>query len=477
MITTKKEKATLDLTNDPVLSLMLRFCLPILLGNLMQQLYNMVDAALVGQGVSTNALAAVGATGSITFLVIGFVDGMCAGFCIPVAQAFGAGDNNMLKRCVMNIVWLGIFFAVLITAATSFALGWILDVMNFSPDIYSDSYDYLRVIFLGIPATIAYNAQAGLMRAMGNSRTPLIILLIASVINIVLDCVFIFVVGNGVQGAAIATIISQIVSAVICFIYIRRHYPILRANAEERRLNGTISKRLLLSGLPMALQYSITAIGSVLVQTAVNGLGTDIVASITAAHKVQSFVHLPFSTLGVTISTWCGQNIGAGKYERMKKGFWCAMLIAVAYSIGIGFIMYFFGEYISLIFINREDPRLDVLLSYVRTYLHINSMLYVPLGVLNICRFALQGMERGITAMFAGFFEMFARSLVALAFVDRYGFLAACFADAAAWIAACLLLIPACIVVFPKMKKTMEQRNAASMAVNSENEGVKNGTD
>lgn len=461
-MTSAKKKATLDLTNGPVLSLMLRFCLPILLGNLMQQFYNMVDAAIVGQGVGTNALAAVGATGSITFLVIGFVDGLCAGFCIPVSQAFGANDNNMLKRCVWNIIWLGIAFAVVLTTATSLALGWILDTMNFGEDIYSGAFDYLRVIFLGIPATIAYNTMAGLMRALGNSRTPLLILVLSSVVNVVLDCVFVFVVGNGVQGAAIATIISQIVSAVIAFVYIRKHYPVFRANSDERGFNPAISKRLLFSGLPMALQYSITAIGSVLVQTSVNGLGTDIVASITAAHKVQSFVHLPFSTLGVTVSTWCGQNIGAGKYDRVKSGFWGGMFLAVAYSIGIGVIIFFLGEYVSLIFINRNDPRLELLLSYVRTYLRRNSVLYIPLGVLTVCRFSLQGLERGVTAMFAGVFEMVARAIVALGFVDKYGFDAACYADPCAWFAACLLLVPACIVVFPKVRRSMEARNGKS---------------
>lgn len=462
MATATKKKATLDLTNGPVLSLMLRFCLPILLGNLMQQFYNMVDAAIVGQGVGTNALAAVGATGSITFLVIGFVDGMCAGFCIPVSQAFGANDKNMLVKCVWNIVWLGLFFAVVLTTATSLALGSILDIMNFGEDIYSDAFDYLRVIFLGIPATIAYNTQAGLMRAMGNSRTPLIILIVASVVNIVLDFVFVFIVGNGVQGAAIATIISQIVSAVACFIYIRKHYPVFRVKAEERRFNMPVSKRLLMSGLPMALQYSITAIGSVLVQTSVNGLGTDIIASVTAAHKVQSFVHLPFSTLGVTISTWCGQNIGAGKYDRVKRGFWGGMLIAVVYSVVIGAVIFLAGEYVSLIFINREDPRLDTLLMYVRTYLRRNSVLYIPLGVLMVCRFALQGLEYGVTAMFAGIFEMFARAIVALGFVDKYGFDAACYADPCAWFAACVLLVPACAVVFPKVRRKMEANNANS---------------
>lgn len=454
---TTKKKTTLDLTQGKALPLMLRFCLPILIGNLMQQLYNMVDAAVVGKFVGTNALAAVGATGAITFLVIGFVDGMCAGFCIPVSQAFGAGDKSMLKRCTMNIVWLGIIFGVFLTVGTSLALDWMLRIMDFPADIIGDSKAYLRVIFLGIPATIAYNTQAGLMRAMGNSRTPLIVLVVASVINVVLDLLLVTVLKLGVFGAGLATIISQVISAIVCFVYIYKNYPVLHAAPEERKFNIAVAKRLVLSGLPMALQYSITAIGSVLIQTAVNGLGTDIVASVTAANKVQSFVHLPFSTLGVTISTWCGQNIGAKRFDRVKNGFWWGMVIATVYSLVMVVFMYFAGEYVSLLFLDSNEPRLAELLAYIRLFIRRNCIHYIPLGVLTVCRFSLQGLEHGITAMFAGLFEMVARGIVALVFVDTFGFNAICYANPAAWYAACVLLVPACAVIFPKVQKQIEK--------------------
>ena len=196
----KTNKKTLDLTRGPVLSLMFRFCLPILLGNLMQQFYNMADAAVVGKVVGTDALAAVGATGSVIFLVIGFVDGICAGFCIPAAQSFGAGNRSLLRRCVSNIIWLGLGAAVILTALTSALLGRILTAMATPPSIYADSYIYLRVIFAGIPATVAYNTQAGLMRAMGNSRTPLFILIGASCFNIGLDLLLVKGFGLIVEG-------------------------------------------------------------------------------------------------------------------------------------------------------------------------------------------------------------------------------------------------------------------------------------
>ncbi|MGN1346281.1 MAG: MATE family efflux transporter [Eubacteriales bacterium] len=452
-------KTTLDLTNGPVLPLMLRFCLPILLGNLMQQLYNMVDAAVVGQFVGTNALAAVGATGSITFLVIGFVDGMCAGFCIPVSQAFGSGDRKMLRRCVMNIVYLAAFFAVVLTVGTSLSLRWMLTAMDFPADIFGDSLIYLRVIFLGIPVTILYNTGAALMRAMGNSRTPLFVLMMASVLNIALDLLLVCVCGLAVFGVAIATITSQAVSGIVCLVYILRNYPDLRRfeAPEERRFSGHIARRLVLSGLPMALQYSITAIGSILIQAAVNNLGSVVVASVTAANKVQSFVHLPFSTLGVTISTWCGQNMGAKNYRRVREGVRSGMLLATVYSLAMGLLMYTCGEYVSLIFIDSDEPNLAELLGYVRQFIRVNCLFYVPLGTLTVCRFGLQGLEYGVTAMFAGLFEMVARSVVALAFTGTYGFDAICFANPAAWIAACVLLVPACLVIFPRVRKRLEE--------------------
>ena len=457
---TNQKRKTLDLTSGPVLPLMLRFCLPILLGNILQQFYNMVDAAVVGHYVGTNALAAVGATGALTFLIIGFVDGMCAGFCIPVAQSFGAGDASMMRRCVMNIVWLGIFFSVLLTSCTSLLLGTMLDLMDFPEDIYDDSFRYLRVIFLGIPATIAYNTQAGLMRSMGNTRTPLLVLICAALVNVLLDLVFVCGLNLGVMGAAMATIFSQIMSAAVCFIYIYRNYPQLRGSRDDRRFSWPIARRLVMSGLPMALQYSITAIGSVLIQTAVNGLGSTVVAAVTAANKVQSFVHLPFSTLGVTISTWCGQNNGALNYDRVKAGFRTGMIIAMIYSLFMGVVMFFGGEFISLIFLDSGEPRLAEILSYIREFLRKNCILYIPLGVLTVCRFSLQGLEHGFVAMFAGLFEMFARGLVALTFAQWYGFSAICWANPAAWIAACVLLVPACLAVFPKVRASIEAKRA-----------------
>lgn len=286
----------------------------------MQQFYNMADAAIVGKFVGTGALAAVGATGSILFLVIGFVDGMCAGLCIPIARSFGADDHPLLRRCLAHAVYLSVFFAILLTAVTSLSLQWLLTAMNTPADIFADSRIYLRIIFLGIPATIFYNLTAGLLRALGNSRTPLLFLIFASCLNIVLDLVLVLAFGLGVMGVGLATVTSQLAAALGCFFYIWKHYPMLRLCREELTFDQKITWRMLLSGLPMALQYSITAIGSVLIQISINNLGSLLVASVTAGLKIHQIALLPINTLGAAMATWAGQNIGAGNLERVQDG-------------------------------------------------------------------------------------------------------------------------------------------------------------
>ena len=471
--TQKKDMSPVrDMTSGNPLSLILAFAVPMLMGTLFQQFYSMVDTIIVGKFLGVDALASVGSTGAVNFMVNGFVIGVTAGFAIPVAQQFGAQNYRNMRKYVANTIWLTIGFSVVMTAVIG-ALTWkILVWMRTPENIIQGAYNYIFIIFLGIPATVAYNTQAGLMRAMGNSRAPLIILIGASLVNVVLDLLFVRVFGIGVLGAALATIISQIVSAIVCFTYILKNYPMLRAKnctAIEKKPDGLISKRLVFSGLPMALQYSITAIGSVLLQTAINGFGSLIVASVTAANKVQSFVHLPFSTLGVTLSTWCGQNMGARDYDRVRRGFWDGMAVALVYSVLMGVVMYFFGEYVSLIFIDKDETRLVELLPYVREFLRKNCILYIPLGILTVCRFSLQGLEHGFTAMFAGVFEMVARSVMALWAVKFFGFDAVCYANPAAWIAACILLIPACLVVMPKVRRRLEAEKAQALSTGGNN--------
>lgn len=446
---------TLNMTEGRPLPLILRFCFPILLGNLMQQFYNMADAAIVGKFVGTGALAAVGATGSILFLVIGFVDGMCQGLCIPIARSFGADDHPLLRRCLAHAVYLSVFFAIVLTAVTSLLLNWLLAAMNTPPDIFADSRMYLRIIFFGIPATIFYNLTAGLLRALGNSRTPLLFLIFASCVNIVLDIVLVLCFHLDVMGVGLATVTSQLLAALGCFFYIRKHYPMLRMRREEMVFDRKITLRMLLSGLPMALQYSITAIGSVLIQVAINNLGSLLVASVTAGLKIHNIALLPINTLGAAMATWSGQNIGAGNPDRVRAGARCGMKIILVYSLVMGLLLFFGGKYMTLLFLDSTDPNLPLLLENAQAFIRANCSCYILLGTLTVYRFSLQGLEYGPLAMFAGIFELAARSAIALLGAPRWGFDIIRFANPAAWVAACILLVPA---YFAVMKKLREQK-------------------
>ena len=443
---------TLNMTEGRALPLILRFCLPILLGNLMQQFYNMADAAIVGKFVGTGALAAVGATGSILFLVIGFVDGMCAGLCIPIARSFGADDHPLLRRCLAHAVYLSVFFAILLTAVTSLSLQWLLTVMNTPADIFADSRIYLRIIFLGIPATIFYNLTAGLLRALGNSRTPLLFLIFASCLNIALDILLVLVFRLDVLGVGLATVTSQLFAALGCFFYIRKHYPMLHLQREELAFDRKIAWRMLLSGLPMALQYSITAIGSVLIQVSINNLGSLLVASVTAGLKIHQIALLPINTLGAAMATWAGQNIGAGSLDRVQDGVKCGMKIQLVYSIGIGLLLFFCGKTMTLLFLDPADPTLPQILENAQAFIRANCCCYILLGTLTVYRFTLQGLEYGPLAMFAGIFELAARSSIAIFGAPVWGFDIIRFANPAAWVAACILLVPAYFAVIHKIR-------------------------
>lgn len=431
-------KLVRDMTEGKPLKLILSFCIPLVLGNLFQQLYNMADSIIVGQFVGVGALAAVGATGSLNFMVLGFMNGLCSGFSIPVAQSFGAGDFSGLRRHVANAMYLGVLTAVLLTVLTMIFTPGMLRLMNTPADIYDDSYRYIIVIFAGIFVIMLYNILSGFLRAMGDSRTPLYFLVIASVLNILLDLLFILVFRMGVTGAAVATVISQGVSAVLCLIYIRKRFRILRFEREELSLSLPHAMKLISIGVPMALQFSITAVGSIILQSAVNTLGSGVVAAVTAAGKIQMIVVQPMETLGITMATYGGQNLGAGKIDRVRKGVRQSLALSMVYCVAACLLVSFLGYYIALLFISGGET---VILSQVVQFLRINSLFYPILGILFILRNTLQGLGYSLLPMLAGAGELVARSAVAFCLVGAFQFNAICFANPAAWVAADILLI------------------------------------
>ena len=430
---------TRDLTRGNPMRQILCFGIPLLLGYLFQQFYSVVDTAIVGKTLGGDALAAVGATGSINFLVVGFCTGVCSGFAIPTAQQFGAGNDQELRRNVAGGVWLCAICAAALTAVTVLFCRDILTVMNTPADIYERAFVYIVTIFAGLPAYFLYNYAAGVLRAMGDSRTPVIWLIAASLANIVLDVVFILNFHMDVFGAAFATVLSQLMAGLGCLARLTRGFPVLRMEREDWRWEKRRMANLCLMGLPMGLQYSITAIGSVMIQTAVNGLGTVYVTAVTAANKVNFFFACPFDAMGATMATYGGQNVGAGKWDRLHEGIRSCVLLGAVYSAAALGVLWAFCDGLNMLFLDEASAGL---LPLARQCLLTNVLFYFLLAMVNIFRFMIQGMGFSPLATLAGVLEMFARAGVAC-LVPVFGFSAACFASPAAWIMADAFLSPA----------------------------------
>ncbi len=448
--TTEKKTAMLNLTEGDPLTLILRFAFPMLLGTLFQQFYGMMDTIIVGKMIGLKALAGVGSTGAINFMINGFVIGTCSGFAIPVAQKFGAGQFEKLRKYVGNILYLTVIFSIVMTVVIGVLTKPILQWMNTPEETFSYAYLYIFIVFLGIPTTFLYNITSSVVRSLGDSKTPVYFLILAALLNIILDYVSIRFLGFGVDGPAYATVISQFVSGLLCLIYMIKRFPIIHLKKEDLKLERHYYKRLLLMGVPMGLQYSITAIGSVILQTAVNGLGSQAMAAITAGQRISNFCCCVFDSLGVTMATFAGQNVGARKLSRIKKGVWEATKVGSIYAVLICAVLFFFGDEIPKIFINANEVQV---IKMAKEFLLGNAFFYIPLAVLNVWRFSVQGMGFSGFAMLAGVSEMIARIIVAFIFIPLLGYMAACYASPLAWIFADAFLIPAFFKCMKRLKR------------------------
>lgn len=440
---------TKDMTKGSPFKLILGFAFPMLLGMLFQQFYNLVDTMIVGKTLGVSALAGVGATGSINFMIIGFCMGICNGFAIPVAQQFGAGKYSELRKYVFNGYICSAVFAVVMTVLSVVFCAPILRLLNTQDDIFMHAYNYIVIIFAGIPTVFLYNIVSGIIRSLGDSKTPVYFLVLSSVINIVLDFILIIYAKMGVAGAGIATVISQLVSGVGCTIYMYKKFDILKANRQENVVRKRYVVNLCYIGVPMGLQYSITAIGSTILQAAVNGLGSSYVAAMTAGSKMFNFTCCPFDALGSTMATYGGQNVGAGKIDRLGKGIRAAMIIGAVYSVVALVVLFFTTDYIALLFVNAAEVEI---IRLTRSFILASALFYIPLTGVNVYRFCIQGMGYSVFAILAGVFEMLARTLVAIFLIPVIGFNGACLANPAAWIAADISLIPAFIHCCNKLK-------------------------
>ena len=431
---------TRDLTEGRPLKLILSFALPMLFGVLFQQLYSFVDTAVVGRFLGAERLAAVGATGSVNFLVIGLCLGLCSGFSIPIAQAFGARDEKEVRRCVWHAVVLSTVLSIVFAALSTVLCRPLLRLMNTPEEILDASARYISIIFAAIPCCILYNMAGGILRSLGDSRTPVIFLVIASLVNIALDLFLIIVCGMDVAGAAVATAVSQLLSGIGCVIVMIRRFPILHLNREDRRFDPALARKMLGTGLPMGLQFSITAIGSVIVQWSVNGLGVNAVAAISGAAKLSMFFACVFDALASTMATYAGQNMGARKLDRIHQGLRCTSVMGIAYCVAAFGVAALFARPLLGLFIDAEAA--PKVMDMGTRYLMINAAFYIPLLFVNIVRLSIQGMGFTRVAMLAGLSEMVARTVVALFVVPALGFTGACLANPAAWIMADLFLFP-----------------------------------
>lgn len=432
------KSAQSDMTSGSPMKIILWFTLPIFIGNVFQQFYNMADAVIVGKFVGNNALAAVGSTGTIMFLINGFVIGMTAGFTVLTAQKFGAGDERGIRKSVTGAAWLSLIVGLILTAAFMVFMKPLLTLMNTPADIFDDAYAYIMIISGGILAQMLYNLLASILRALGNSRVPLYFLILSAVLNIVLDLVFVIVFQMGAAGAAVATIISQGVSGLLCLVYIGKKVQLLKMTKEDWKPQTTLLSAQLKVGIPMALQYSITAIGTMMVQSSLNILGSTMVAAYTAAGKIEQVVTQAYIAMGTTMATYGAQNMGAGDVPRIRQGFKACTIIGIVYSfIAAAFVMTA-GKYMTYLFVSED---VGTIMNSVDIYLKCVGIFFIPLAVVNIYRNGIQGLGYGLLPMTAGIAELIGRGVVAVIAAGQRSYLGVCLASPAAWILAGGLLI------------------------------------
>lgn len=438
------------------------FTMPIFIGNIFQQFYNMADTVIVGKFVGNAALAAVGACGTLAFLIIGFLQGVTAGFTVVTAQHYGAGNMKAMKKSVASGAVLTLIVSVILTVLSMVSMSKVLHLMNTPSDMYGEAYGYIMVLCGGIIAQALYNYLASVLRALGDSKRPLYFLVIAALLNIVLDLVFIIIFRLGAAGAAYATVIAQGISGILCLFYIGKMVPALHLHKEDWEMNGSLIGWQLKIGLPMAFQYSITAIGTIVVQSCLNILGSTAAAGFAAASKIEQVFSQAYVALGTTMATYCAQNMGAGKYTRIRKGFKNATLMGFAYAIVTGVIIFFGGKYMTVFFVSEN---LDQIMGYVDIYLRCVSVSFLPLVIVNLYRNGIQGMGYGLLPMTAGIAELIGRSGAALIASHFGSYMGICLASPAAWVLAGTLLI----VMYFKIMKGKKDREIQTVYAEAAN--------
>lgn len=443
----------LDMTKGSPSKLIIKFVIPLIIGNIFQQFYSMVDTIIVGRFVGVQALAAVGATGTISFLIIGFMQGLTTGFTVLTAQRFGAGDEKGLKISVGNAAVLSVLTTVVMTLVSMLGMNKLLRLMNTPEDIFEMSETYILIICAGMGCTILYNLLSSFLRAVGNSRVPLYFLVIAAGLNIVLDLVLILVIPMGVAGAAIATVLSQGIAGLLCLIYIIKKVPILQIKKEHWKPEYYCCRNQLGIGIPMALQFSITAVGTMLVQAALNMFGSTVVAAYTAACKVEQLVTQPYGAMGMTMATYCAQNRGINAADRIRKGVRIANVMSAVYSVLVFGVLLLLLPYLIGMFVSGD---ITEVLGYAEIYIRICGSCFIPLGMIFIFRNAMQGCGYSLLPMLGGVVELVCRAAMAFVAASFHSYVGVCFGNASAWLVTGIYLAIAYIFVMRRLHRSIE---------------------
>lgn len=439
-----------DMTVGSPMRAIFKFAVPLILGYILQQMYLIIDTVIVGRWIGVNALAAIGASTSIMFLIMGFCNGSCAGFAIPVAQAFGAKDFRKMRTYVSNSYRIAITFAVVITLLSCLFCKKILHLVNTPLEVFDDAYIFLMLQFAAIPFTIGYNLLAGQIRALGNSKQPFYFLITASVVNILLDVLLILILGLGVEGAGIATLLSQAFSVCLCIRFIKKKMQILIPQGEERDFDNKKISILLNNGVPMGLQFSITGIGIIMLQSANNALGITCVAAFIAAMRIKYLFTCVFENIGVAMATYCGQNLGAKKMERISQGVRAAIKMMLIFFVFSFIVITPFADDMMTLFVDKGEAEV---VTYAAEFMRIACYFYPCLGLLTIFRYSIQGLGYSNLSMMSGVMEMIARCGVSLWLVPAFMWTGVCYGDPVAWVMADMFLLPAFWWLFKHLKK------------------------
>ncbi len=451
-----KNDKTIDMTKGNIWRHLIMFSIPLIIGNVFQQLYNMADTVIVGRTLGMNSLAAVGACGSIVFLIIGFASGLTNGFVIMTSQRFGAGDMNGVRRSVATGAVISIIFAAVLTTVCVLDSEWILSLMNTPKEIEKDAYLYLVVFCWGIPTTMLYNYLSSIMRALGNSKVPLVFLVIASVLNIILDFVCILNFHMGTMGAAVATVVSQAVSGILCFFYIVKFFPILHLKKEDWKMEKGFTLAHLRLGIPMGAQMAVIASGAIAVQAALNGFGTEAVAGFTASIRIEQLVSQVMLSLGMTLATFVGQNYGAQNLKRIKKGVATTCILMAGLTALGAVLVIAFGRNLTLMFIDSNEKNVEHVIRYAREFMTIAACFFPALGAIFIFRNTLQGIGQTGIVLAGSILELVVRVVCAFLLAVPFGHMGVAFAGPLAWASAAVMMIFVFLFAIRRLKREMK---------------------